>query len=74
MFFRGYGWKVIVVFFVIGVERTFLGMVSGFSFMIRLYKESSFFFGLGGNGGEKESLFRDCLACKVSRGREDGGY
>lgn len=71
---RGYGWKVIAALSVTGAERTSPGMASGLSPMTRPHKESSLPPGLGGNGGEKESLLRDCLACKAPRGREDGGY
>lgn len=70
----GYGWKVIAALSVTGAERTSPGMASGLSPMTRPHKESSLPPGLGGNGGAKESLLRDCLACKAPRGREDGGY
>lgn len=49
-------------------------MASGLSPVTRPHKQSSLPPGLGGNGGAKGSLLRDCSACKAPRGQEDGEY
>lgn len=71
---RGYSWKVLVALSVTGAERTSPGMASGFSPVTRPHKQSGLPPGLGGNGGTKGSLLRECSACKAPRGQEDGEY
>lgn len=63
-----------LAFSVTGAERTSPGMASGLSPVTRPHAQSSLPPGLGGRGGAKESLLRDCLASKAPRGQEDGEY